>query len=217
VIIDQHPEIWTPQVVVKALQESWSEFRDREIETKILRKHGFSFDSFREQGKDKCSESVYDELHDRIDKFKWSLEFLLAGFDKDGDAHLMGIGTDGTVGSYSELGFWAIGSGSHAALSVLSFHIEHSNLCSYCSCPHNAVYFGCEAKFMAETNVQVGKDGTLVSIHTRNEKEPQFFFNDEVQKIKKNWLKYGAPRPCERVMTQIHDLMQESPSNRSTS
>jgi len=207
----------SPQLIAKALQESWSEFRDREIETKILRKHGFSFKSFREQGRDKCTESVYDELHDRIDKFKWSLEFLLAGFDKDGDAHLLGIATDGTVSSYSELGFWAIGSGSHAALSSLSFHVEHNNLCSYCSCAHNAVYFGCEAKFMAETSVEVGKESTLVAIHKKNEREPQFFFNPEVEQLKKSWLKYGAPKPCERVMKQIYDFMKKPPSVRSSS
>lgn len=203
-----------PQFIVNVLHEEWLEARDREIEAKLLRKHGFSFESFREHGREKCTDAVYEGLHDRIDRFKFSLEFLVAGFDMDGDTHLYHIDSQGTISCYDDLGFWAIGSGAHAALSSLSFHIEHGNLCSYCSCVHKAVYFACEAKFMAETSVQVGKDGTLVSIHRKNEKETQFFFDDETQKIKKNWLKYGAPKPSDKVMTQIYDLMQQTPSQR---
>lgn len=214
-ITASNPDTWQPQIVVNTLQAAWLENRDKEIEAKILRKHGFTFDSFTEEGKDKCTESVYDELHDRIDRFKFSLEFLLAGFDLDGDGHVYHIDSLGTINCYDDLGFWAIGSGAHAALSSLSFHIEHNNLCSYCSCVHNGVYFACEAKFMAETSVQVGKEGAMVSIHEMNEKEPQFFFNDEVEKIKKSWLKYGAPRPSNKVMSQIYDLMDKSPTERA--
>jgi hypothetical protein len=209
------PNTWNPHLIVNILHEAWLESRDREIEAKILRKHGFTFESFREHGRDKCTDSVYDGLHDRIDRFKFSLEFLLAGFDVDGDAHLFCLDSQGTVSCYDDLGFWAIGSGAHAALSSLSFHIEHGNLCSYCSCVHKSVYFACEAKFMAETSVHVGKDGTLVSIHRKDEKETQFFFDSETQKIKKSWLKYGAPKPSDNVMSQIYDLMQKTPSKRA--
>jgi hypothetical protein len=212
-----NPTMWSPQFVVELLQRSWLKFRDQEIEAKILRKHGFTFDSFRDSGKEKTTQSVYDELHDRIDRFKFSLEFLVAGFDSDGDAHLLCLDSQGTVSSYNDLGFGAIGSGAHAALSSLSFHVEHGNLCSYCSCVHSAVYFACEAKFMAETSVQVGKESAFVSVHKRNEKTAQFFFHDEVEKIKKTWLKYGAPRPSDKVKTQIFDLMRKSPAARSVS
>lgn len=213
----KNPDTWSPQLIVELLQQAWLKCRDQEIEAKILRKHGFSFATFRDSGKDKCTQSVYDELHDRIDRFKFSLEFLVAGFDSDGDAHLLHLDSQGTISSYNDLGFWAIGSGAHAALSSLSFHVEHGNLCSYCSCVHNAVYFACEAKFMAETSVQVGKESAFVSIHKRNERHTQFFFHDEVEKIKKTWLKYGAPKPSSKVKNQIFDLMQTSPAKRSAS
>jgi len=203
-----------PRLIGEALQEAWTQYRDKEIETRILRKHGYTFESFRDEGREKCGESVYDQLHDRIDAFKFSLEFMLAGFDSQGIAHLMAISRDGALSVYSELGFWAIGSGAHAALSSLSFHVEHNNLCSCCSCVHNAVYFGCEAKFMAETSNEVGKEATSVTVHEDNEEEPQSFFNSEVEEIKKRWLKYGAPKPSEKAMLEIHRLMEKAPSAR---
>src|ERR1035438_4434900 len=130
------PERWSTKLMVESLQHPWLECRNREIELSILRKHGFSFRSFMEYGKEKCSESVYDQLHDRIDRFKFSLEFQIAGFDQDGVAHLYHLDSQGALSSYDDLGFWAIGSGAHAALGSLSFHIEHANLCSLCSCVH---------------------------------------------------------------------------------
>lgn len=194
---------------MELLLEAWNECRDKEIEARILRKHGFTFKSFMGEGKEKCSEAVYDQLHDRIDRFKLSLEFLVAGFDQDGDPHLFHLDSSGAVSCYDDLGFWAIGTGAHAALSSLSFHLEHSDLCPDCSCVHNLIYFGYEAKFMAETSVQVGKESTFVTVHRQNEKLPQLLFADSGEKIKKGWLKYGAPRPSPKVMEQINSLLDE--------
>jgi ATP-dependent protease HslVU (ClpYQ) peptidase subunit len=213
-IVESAGKTRTADLIVRSLQSALLNCRDQQIETKILRKHGFTFQSFRDDGKTQCSESVYDELHDRIDRFKFSLEFMVAGFDPDSTSHLYHLDSHGSLSCYDDLGFWAIGSGAHAALSSLSFHVEHDNLCAFCSCVHNAVYFGCEAKFMAETSVEVGKESTLVMIHEPNEKEVQFFFNNEAEKIKKAWLKYGAPKPSERVMKHIYDLMKSPPSKR---
>lgn len=208
------PETWSPELMAKLLQAAWLECRDEQIGASVLRKHGFTFESFREHGREKCSESVYDQLHDRIDRFKFSLEFLVAGFDVDGVAHICHLDSQGSVSSYDDLGFWAIGSGAHAALSSLSFHVERDDMCTHCSCVHQTAYFACEAKFMAETDVRVGKESAFLSIHQMDEQEPQFFFQDEMETIKKRWLKYGAPKPSNRVMAGIYELMSKLPSKR---
>jgi hypothetical protein len=64
--------------------------------------------------------------------------------------------------------------------------------------------------------VQVGKESAFLSIHEKGEREGQFFFHDEMEKIKKQWLRYGAPKPSDKVVGEIYDLMLEVPSKRAS-
>jgi hypothetical protein len=192
--------------IVGCLQEAWCEARDREIEAKILRKHGFTFESFRAEGKELCSESVYDQLHDRIDRFKFPIEFMLSGFDERGFPHLNHLDSQGSISCYDELGFWAIGSGAHSALSSLAFHVDKGNLPPMPKV-EQAAYFACEAKFMAESSVQVGKE-TMLTVYGHGE-VPGIMSDTELNSIRKKWLKQGAPKPSVEVIKDLNKLILE--------
>jgi len=188
--------------ILQSLQNAWREVRDREIESRFLRKHGFTFESFRDEGKQKCSEAVYDQLHDRIDRFKLSLEFLVAGFER-GFGRINHLDSQGSLNCYDDLGFWAIGSGAHAALSSLAFHVDKGNL-RYSQPVEVAAYFACEAKFMAESSTAVGKETSLI-VHGAD--VPAFIGESQLAAIRRKWLKQGAPKPSKTVTSDLKKLI----------
>src|ERR1022692_4908149 len=92
-------------------------------------------------------------------------QFLLAGFDHDGDGHILTVENPGIVKNHDPVGFWAIGSGALSALGILFFHSMRGEL----PLPE-VLYHICEAKFMAESAIGVGKQ-TNVRIVTHDSKE----------------------------------------------
>ena len=148
-----------PSTVVNLLQEAYWRRLKHQIETQVLRRHGFTVETFRQEGKNSCTESVYAKLTERIATTSLGqLTFLVAGFDDyaDGsDGHLWTVGEDDAPQCYDGIGMWAIGSGQSAALSSLAFHVDKGQLSPPYSSLSDTLYCVCAAKFMAESASEV--------------------------------------------------------------
>ena len=163
---------------------------------------------------------IKDEIRklNQIDKVEISLQFLLYGFDENSDAHIYLVDGRESPKCYNEVGVWAIGSGAHAALSALAFHIDHKALNKYSTSVESAVYFAAEAKFMAESSGHVGKDATIIGIHRASDEIGTVtVLHDEVHVIKETWAKEGAPRVPPTIENTIKVILKAKQSDSETS
>jgi ATP-dependent protease HslVU (ClpYQ) peptidase subunit len=190
----------TPAQVASALQRAYQERLDGEIESRVLRKYGFSVASFRDHGKNKCTASVYNSHCAKIANVKLSLRFLVAGFDEKNKARIMVGGGEQSPVDYTRLGFWAIGSGKAAALSSLTYHRQRQLISSSVSVEQCA-YVVAASKFMAESARDVGKAPNMCTISTRGIKN---VFENPMRII---WDEEGAPRLPNNLESRIAPLI----------
>lgn len=187
----------TPQQVASALQRSYEERFEAQIEAKVLRRYGYTVKSFRDEGKKKCTASVYNGLCAKIANVKLSLKFLLVGFDAKNKGHIIVGGGEEAPTDYTMLGFWAIGTGADAALSSLVYHRERQHISA--SAPvEECLYVTLAAKFMAESARDVGEFTTASTVSMADG-----FHLPHVNPIKQIWVAEGAPRMPKNIESRI--------------
>ena len=129
----------------------------------------------------------------------------MCGFDDVGKPHIFVVDGKEAPRSYDDTGVWAVGSGAHAALSSLAFHIDKQHFFSYSSI-EEGVYYVAEAKFMAESSGEVGRDAGVVSVHTQEMSGRKVIWSDELPKLKEIWLREGSPRLPKSALAEIPKL-----------
>jgi ATP-dependent protease HslVU (ClpYQ) peptidase subunit len=191
----------TPAQVANALQRSYEERLEAQIEAKVLRRYGYTVKSFRDEGKKKCTASVYNGLCSKIAGVKLSLKFLLAGFDAKNKGHIIVGGGEQAPTDYTNLGFWAIGTGADAALSSLVYHRERQHISS-ASPMEQCLYIVCASKFMAESARDVGKytAGCIISVTDLD-------MLVSAHPIRRIWEEEGAPQLPKNIESRIKPLI----------
>jgi ATP-dependent protease HslVU (ClpYQ) peptidase subunit len=191
----------TPAQVANALQRAYEERLEAQIEARVLRRYGYTVKTFRDEGKKKCTASVYNGLCSKIANVKISLRFLLAGFDANNKGHIIGGGGEEAPTDYTALGFWAIGTGAEAALSSLIYHRERQHISS--SAPvEPCLYVVCASKFMSESARDVGKFTAVSTVSMADG-----FHTPHVNPIRKIWENEGAPRLPKNLDARIKPLI----------
>jgi len=178
----------TPSQVARVIQQAYQERLDTQVEAQVLRRYNFTAKSFQAEGKKRCTASVYNNLCAEIANVKLSLRFLLAGFDDKNKGHIIVGGGEDAPTDYTPLGFMAIGTGAHAALSSLMYHRERQHISASVS-ESQCLYVTAAAKFMAESARDVGKHTNIAVISTE-----QVRVVTGERKIRKVWEGEGAPR-----------------------
>ncbi len=194
----------TPEEAAYALDEAYQEQLSELIQKRVLRRYKFDSNKFRDQGKKLCTEIVYNRLCERISKVDLSIRFLLCGFDQRQSGHIYTAGGDESVENFDHVGIWAIGRGAPAALASMAFHVTHGHFHPmYCSADE-ALYYGLEAKFMAESADTVGRS-TFVTI-TESDKRVKFIDEHNIDKLRKKWQQTGAPQMSKTVIKMIGQM-----------
>ncbi len=186
--------------IAEILYDSLLSERQRIIEALILKKYGFTCETFRDQGKSLCTEGFYSDVIYKISQTDISLRFLLCGFNNDGNTEIWGVSSDSPPQNYDNLGFWAIGSGANGAISSLAHSVSHLGLDRF-QRPELVLYHVLAAKFMSESAKDVGQ-GTFVVLIPQNDKI-RFLLDEHVKKIRELWEKNGAPRIPENAEVLI--------------
>jgi hypothetical protein len=194
----------TPEFVASKFDLAYWERLQRQIETKVLRKYHFTGKSFNKEGKIKCTATIYNNLCNRIDQTGLSLTFLICGFGDNETGHILVVDGRNAPTSYDSIGMWAIGSGAASALSALAFHADKHGLSVYSSLPE-ALYCACEAKFMAESAKEVGRNTFIIIM--QKDARIRCLSPPGVQIIKKIWESKGAPRIPAQALKVIPQLV----------
>jgi 20S proteasome alpha/beta subunit len=206
-LVDKSPEPSVDEIAEALFMECKRE-RDRIVEGKILSKHGYDTTTFREKGKQLCTAAVFFDIHSAMAQISLSLDFIIAGFDEKGEPHLRFTNCETPPEDYDSLGFYAIGSGAHAALSSMTHAVEHLIFSRYRD-TGTVLYHAMAAKFMAESARDVGKDTFAVVIgHNESPKFISVFDGDEY--VRERWKSEGAPRVPNGIGGAIEDLLADS-------
>lgn len=190
--------------VAECLHQECKVELERLQEAKVLRKHGYSSEQFMKAGKELCTDSVFFDIHSELEKVKLSLDFLVAGFDAEGNGHIRYTNSMTPPEDYDSLGFWAIGRGQHSALSSISHAIENLSLSAHRD-KGTVLYHLLAAKFMAESASDVGKDTSVIVISPEHRAE--FLLLDSDEYVRQQWKKNGAPRVPKGVTEVINSLL----------
>jgi len=138
------------------------------------------------------------------------LDFILAGFDKEGNAHIRFTNCLIPPQDYDVTGFWAVGSGAHSAIGSLCHAEEHLGFSRFCSA-EVSVYHVLAAKFMAESATDVGKETFVVALKARvtdGKKYLRFLsYWDGLEYVREQWEKHGAPRVPSDITEAISALL----------
>ncbi len=193
-----------PMDYADAVDIAFGEFVQREVANKVLRKRGFTVDSFVEKWRAKCTPSVYLSLCNRIDQVSIKLQFLVCGFDPDGQAHIFKVDGDSAPKCYDSVGMWAIGSGAHSAMSCLAYYADMTEVHQYMPSEH-AVFFGLAAKFMAESSGDVGKQAAFVLVHDST--DVSLVPSSAISKIRTIWDKEASLRAPDRLTERIQPMI----------
>jgi hypothetical protein len=192
--------------VANAVDEAFAERLSIEITNKVLRKRGFTAESFVEKGKQKCTPSVYLSLCSRIDQIKISLKFLVCGFDHKGRGHIFLVDGESAPKSYDPVDMWAIGSGAFSAMSFLAFHADQGNFGKLSL--ERAVYLTVGAKFMAETAEGVGSKAAFVIIREHGVEGFRSVKYSDIERIRQEiWKPEGMPKLPENLEGRIGPLI----------
>jgi hypothetical protein len=191
----------SPAQAANALQRAYQERLDAQIEAKVLRRYGFTVKTFCNDGKKKCTATMYNGICNKIAGVKISLTFLVAGFDAKKKGRLIVGGGEDAPTDYTQLGYWAIGTGANSALSSLTFHRERQHISTGASV-EECVYVVCASKFLSESATDVGRatTGCIISTHGL-----EMLLSEHP--VRQLWEAEGAPRLPKNIESHIKPLI----------
>lgn len=182
---------WSDNEVAEQFCEAANEILEREVANRVLKRHGFTQDSFRKQGKKLLSPQQHDHLFTKIEEIELGTEFMVGGFDKNGEGHIFAVEKDLSAKSCDSAGFWAIGEGSNNALSTIFFHAKYNQF-NQNSPLSDCLYVMAEAKFTAESASAVGKK-TFGTIYENNQ-HIGYIPASAIHNLHEHWFTELAPK-----------------------
>lgn len=197
----------TSEAVGRAFANAYQYVRRAHAQDQVLSHFDVTIEQFRSNGPSIFGDS-YREVAGDLTRIDLGCQFLLAGFDRDGDGHILEIDNPGIVRNHDPVGFWAIGSGAQSALGILFFHSVRGDL------PLSRVlYHICEAKFMAESAIGVGRHTTVrVLTHDSKEWDHSELTEDLIDNIRRVWEFEGKPRVPQLAISKLEETLAKMPA-----
>lgn len=189
-------DVWSVQ---RAFESAFRFEVQRRIEGEVLSSYGLTREQFLKQGREFFGERKFETLATRIERIRLDTEVLIAGFDPGGHPHVISIVDPGVGTSHSALGFRAIGSGYVLATGSLCATYRRD------ASPVDLSYRLCEAKFLGEAALGVGKHTFLVEIDQAG--QHRAIFSEQLAAVRKIWQREGRPKVPRRAAEVIRDRL----------
>jgi hypothetical protein len=148
----------TVDMVKNALVEAYHGERASRASADILGIYRMTLDDFLSTGRERFGDDRFGKLCDQMDAVIVDCDFLVSGFDGDGEPHVFDV-LNGTPHDHDYLGYWAIGSGGRLALGGLSAR-EHSMYLPLEDCVYNLSH----ARVLAESAYGVGRGDSVAIV-----------------------------------------------------
>jgi hypothetical protein len=197
------------EAVSGAMQQSYQEFLSNLCMSQVLGRWKFkSIEEFREKGRKQFGNDVFDMLCDKIERVRVQCTFLVCGIDGIGEPHIFTVSNPGVVENRDTPGYFAIGNGAFAAMSVMSF-FKQSVVCS----AEETWYHVIAAKLMAESATDVGKEVFYWRLSKGMWKEAPNVSASIFWDVREAWNKGGCPSIPDGIIEKIKGYLEpEKPS-----
>ena len=109
----------TFELVRSTFEKCYQKYLSNLAASKCLGRWGLTMEKFLETGRKKFGPDTFDGLCHQIEQVKLQCRFLVCGFDGTGQPHLFTLQNPGYAEVKDTPGYWAIGNGDFAAMSML--------------------------------------------------------------------------------------------------
>jgi 20S proteasome alpha/beta subunit len=186
-------------VVRRAFKKAYAEYRREVITDTFLTSFDMTFPEFKRKGKKQLNPEIHADLSFLIKNFNLGCTFLVYGFDDEGEPHILTVSNPGKAEVYDKPGFWAIGSGKTAAISMLAALGQHPERHSL----HETIYNVLAAKYISEGAPDVGKE-TWMFI---NKPGCSAFMHEPKmeERVREIWEKEGRPKTNSEAVKVLHE------------
>jgi hypothetical protein len=177
----------------------------RKIDNDILGPFGIDGETVIRRGRAWFGDQQYDRLVYAIGACRLDLDLLIAGYEPSGLPRIFSISDPGTYESHERTGFHAIGSGSLRGRGSLFSSYDPTLKKS------ELVYRACEAKFLGESALGVGKQTYVLtfSLNANQQAEYQTLYPEDVDaKIRPRWESEGKPPIPSGLAGQIETALR---------
>jgi len=167
--------------VVAAFEKAFRLALKRKIDGELLSPYGLDRDAFFKRGRGYFGEEEFSRILYQLNAIKLETSFLVVGFDPNSFPQIFSVFDPGVFEDHNHLGFHAIGTGWMRALGSLygTYDGDLSTL--------DLIYRLCEAKFLGESALGVGKD-TFIDVISPDGTH-QVLYPQQVEPIRSIWLK----------------------------
>lgn len=148
------------------------------------------------------------ELIGRLNDVNLGCEFLIAGFDWSGHGYVFSIEHPGIARNHNVTGYAAIGSGAFGAISSLLFQSLNYEMELA-----KVLYHVCEAKFMAESAIGVGRHTHVKVAKSGGRMDPYELSDQLMTAIRGDWEEYGKPRVPQGTIERLRHYLVEIPKS----
>jgi len=188
--------------IVSAMEKAFRDELKRKIEGELLSPYGLDRDTFLREGFADLGEQQFNRLASEIASVRLKTSFLIVGYEPDNLApKLISIADPGIHEYHNGLGFCAIGAGWVQALGSL-YNTYKPDLSR-----DDLIYRICEAKFLSESALGVGRRTVVLTIAPDGSHKglyPEF-----VEPIREIWLRQGRPPVPKDFYAKIKDTIHE--------
>lgn len=179
--------------VAKAFTDVYQAHLRAEAADRVLSRYGWDTEAFLKDGYRSLGPENFTEVRRQYEQVKLDCEFLVCGFDSSQKAYIFKVSNPGVSKDFSELGFWAIGSGEYIALTSL---MAHQHMASQTL--ELAMYYVCEAKFAAEAAEGVSRNTAFLAWRP-GQGEAFILFGKDLEPVRQAWRDRGRARDPEGI------------------
>jgi hypothetical protein len=178
----------------------------------VLGRWKLSMENFLESGRKNFGPDVFDNLCSQIEQVRLQCQFLVSGFDKYEQPHLFTVSNPGIAENRDTPGYYAIGDGSSAAMSILGF-FKQNKVTTLARTYYNVL----AGKYMAESSAStVGYTTFLWEIGSNGQQlETPKQVTDLLLMTRLVWESRGQPSVPDGVEKSIKSLRFPSPPSES--
>jgi hypothetical protein len=133
--------------VTAAFTSEYQKYLSRLAADRVLGRWNMSMEEFKATGRKNFGPDNFELLFHEIKEVRLSCQFLVCGFDAVGASHIVTVRNPGIAENQDTPGYYAIGDGAPAAMSILGFFRQNV----VASVP-TTYYNVCAAKYMAESS-----------------------------------------------------------------
>jgi hypothetical protein len=145
-------------------------------------------------------------LIDKLQKIELGFQVIVAGFDWNADGHIFTVEHPGVPISHDVAGWKAIGVGEFGVQNTLITHSVSQNMELA-----RVLYHTCEAKFVSESALGVGRY-TQVKIPVPGVEDDALILSEEfVSVIRRAWEEEGRPRVPSGLVDVIREQLAKRP------